>query len=268
MYWVYDLPNWLFELITIILFVGFGVAGLLASRRMIRRVHLQHSYNDIVGFYLAGITVLYGVTLGLLAIGAWTTYTDTEAKVAREAAAVASLYRTVGSMEEPMRSLLQQDIRDYTNRVIQIGWPEQERGIVPVENRVSLDKFRQDFRKWDPKTQADVILEQDVSRDFDTLETSRSIRLDSVTDELPSPLWALIIVGAIICIISTWFFHMQSLKMHLWMTVLFSALIGLMVFMVAALDNPYRGKISVSPEPLERVYRQMVNPHPYAGLRK
>ena len=268
MYWVYDLPNWLFELITIVLFVAFGVAGLLASRRMIRRVHLQHSYNDIVGFYLAGTTVLYGVTLGLLAIGAWTTYTETEAKVAREAAAVASLYRTVGSMKEPMRSALQQDIRDYTNSVIQVGWPQQERGIVPIENRLSLDKFRQDFRKWEPKTEAEAILEQDVSREFDALETSRSIRLDSVTEELPSPLWALIIVGAVICIISTWFFHMQSLEMHLWMTVFFSALIGLMVFMVAALDNPYRGNIRVSPEPLERVYRQMVNPHPYAGLRK
>jgi hypothetical protein len=265
MYWVYDLPNWLFELLTISLFVAFGLAGLLASRRMIRRVHLQHSYNDIVGFYLAGITVLYGVTLGLLAIGAWTTYTDTEAKVAREAAAVASLYRTVGSLEEPMRSVLQQDIRDYTIGVIQIGWPEQQEGIVPTENRVSLDKFRQDFRKWEPKTEAEVILEQDVSREFDALETSRSIRLDSVTDELPSPLWALIVIGAAICIISTWFFHMQSMKMHIWMTVLFSALIGLMVFMVAALDNPYRGKISVSPEPLERVYQQMVNPRRYPG---
>jgi hypothetical protein len=41
-----------------------------------------------------------------------------------------------------------------------------------------------------------------------------------------------------------------------------------MVFMVAALDNPYRGKISVGPEPLERVYQQIVNLHPYTGLRK
>lgn len=263
MYWVYDLPNWLFELLTILLFVAFSLGGLLASRRMIRRVHLQRSYNDIVGFYLAGITVLYGVTLGLLAIGAWTTYTDTDAKVAREAAAVASLYRTVGSLEEPMRSVLQQDIREYTRGVIEIGWPEQQRGIVPIENRASLDKFRKDFRKFEPSTDAEIVLEGDISREFDALETSRSIRLDSVTDELPSPLWALILIGAAICIVSTWFFHMESLKMHIWMTVLFSALIGLMVFMVAALDNPYRGKISVSPEPLERVYRQMVNPHPH-----
>ncbi len=45
--------------------------------------------------------------------------------------------------------------------------------------------------------------------------------------------------------------------MHIRMAILFAGLIGLMVFMVAALDNPYRGKINVSPEPLERVYSQM-----------
>lgn len=258
MYWVYDLPNWLFELLTILLFVSFSLAGLLASRKMIRRVHLQHSYNDIVGFYLAGITVLYGVTLGLLAIGAWTTYTDTEAKVVREGAALASLYRSVGSLEEPVRSLLQQDLRRYAWDVIEIGWPEQQRGIVPVGNRVHLDKFRNDLRTFEPATEAQRVLEGDISREFDTLEEARSIRLDSVTDELPAPLWTLIVVGALVCIVVTWFFHMESLKMHIWMTILFAGLIGLMVFMVAALDNPYRGKISVSPEPLERVYSQMI----------
>ena len=145
MYWVYNLPNWLFELLTILLFVSFSLAGLLASRRIIRRVHLQHSYNDIVGFYLAAITVLYGVTLGLLAIGAWTTFTDAEAKVAREAAALASLYRSVGSLQEPARSVLQRDLREYARQVIEIGWPAQQRGIVPMENRAPLDKFRKRF---------------------------------------------------------------------------------------------------------------------------
>jgi hypothetical protein len=44
------------------------------------------------------------------------------------------------------------------------------------------------------------------------------------------------------------------------MTGLIAALLGLMVFMVAALDNPYRGEVSVSPAPFERVYQQMAEP--------
>ena len=46
--------------------------------------------------------------------------------------------------------------------------------------------------------------------------------------------------------------------MHFWMTVLFSALLGLLIFLIAILDNPYRGRIGVSPEPLQRVYEQII----------
>lgn len=260
MYWVYNLPNWLFELLTIIFFVGFSLVGLFATRKPIRRIHTVRSYNDIVGFYLAGITVLYGVTLGLLAIGAWTTYTDTEAKVAHEAAALASLYRGLEGLQDPARSRLQADLREYARQVIDVGWPEQQRGIKPVGDRPILVRFQKDYQSLEPTTDTQKIIDAEISRRFDLLEEARSIRLDSVSDELPSPLWTLILAGAFICILVTWFFQMESMKMHIWMTVIFAGLIGLMVFMVAALDNPYRGKISVSPEPLQRVYSLMTKP--------
>ena len=260
MYWVYSLPNWLFELLTVGLFVAFSLAGVFSTRAWVRRLHVQRSHNDIVGFYLAGMTVLYGVSLGLLAIGAWTTYTETEAKVAREAADLSTLYRSVSGLPEPPHSLLQNDLRNYTRQVIDVGWPEQRRGIIPTENNAPLDKFRSDLESFEPVTEEQKILLADISREFDALEESRSIRLDSVTAELPPPLWALILLGALICIVVTWFFHMESLKMHIWMTVLTALLLGLMVFMVAALDNPYRGEVSVSPAPFERVYNQMAKP--------
>jgi hypothetical protein len=260
MYWVYNLPNWLFELLAIGLFVAFGLAGIFPTRAWIRRMHVQRSHNDIVGFYLAGITVLYGVSLGLLAIGAWTIYTETEAKVAQEAAALSGLYGSVSSLPEPTRSLLQNDLREYTRKVIDVGWPAQRRGEIATENSATLDKFQRDFETFEPVTEEQKILMADISREFDALEESRSIRLDSVTAELPTPLWALILLGAVICIVVTWFFYMESLKMHIWMTGLIAALLGLMVFMVAALDNPYRGEVSVSPAPFERVYQQMAEP--------
>jgi hypothetical protein len=48
--------------------------------------------------------------------------------------------------------------------------------------------------------------------------------------------------------------------MHVWMTILFSGLLGMMIYLVAVLDNPYRGKVSVSPAPLEHVYEQVMTP--------
>jgi hypothetical protein len=258
MYWLYYVPNWFFELLTVGFFVAFSMAGLLITRSWVRRIHIQRSHNDIVGLYLAALAVLYGVTLGLLAIGAWSTYTETEAKVTHEASVLSSLYRSVGNLQEPTRSLLQNDLRDYAREVINVGWPEQRRGIKPIENDVLLDKFQTDFQSFKPTTPEQVALAADISREFDDLDDARSIRLDSVSDELPPPLWTLVLVGALICIAVTWFFHLESRKIHIWMNVSFSVLIGLMIFMVAALDNPYRGKISVGPEPFERVYNRMM----------
>ena len=48
--------------------------------------------------------------------------------------------------------------------------------------------------------------------------------------------------------------------MHFWMTVMFSGLLGLMILLLAAMDNPFRGRISVGPEAFEMVYEQLMKP--------
>ena len=81
MYWVYDLPNWLFGTLIVAVFVAIGLGGLYLLRDWVRRLHhTEHTYNDIVGFYMAGVTVLYGVSVGLLAIGAWATFAEVQGK--------------------------------------------------------------------------------------------------------------------------------------------------------------------------------------------
>jgi hypothetical protein len=258
MYWVYDLPNFVFGLLSVAAFVAFGLAGMFATRGWVRRLHADRSYNDIVGFYLAAVTVFYGITLGLLAVGTWTTYSDVETRVDQEATAVGALYRDIGSYPEPTRTMLENDLREYTRQVIDVGWPQQQRGIVPTGASAILSKFQAHLLEFEPTTKGQEIVHAEVYRQFNDLVQSRRGRLDSVTKGLPGPLWALVMVGALLSIGLTWFFDVPSLTIHLWMTVLLSALLGLMIFLVAAMDHPFRGKISVGPEPLERVYDQLM----------
>jgi len=153
MYWVYDLPNWLFGLLTVAAFIAFGLVGLFATRSWVRRLHGGHSYSDIVGFYLAAVTVFYGITLGLLAIGTWTTYSDVETRVDREATALGVLYRDIQSYPEPIRGVLENDLREYDRQVIDVGWPQQRRGIVPSGASAILSKFQTHFWRSSPLRQ-------------------------------------------------------------------------------------------------------------------
>jgi len=261
MYWVYLLPNWLFGVLTVSLFLAFGVAGLFLTRGWMRRLHrVENGHNDIVGFYMAGVTVLYAVSIGLLAIGAWATYTDVQSKVDREAAALAGLYRDISAYPEPERSIMQDDLRRYTREVIDVAWPLQRRGIVPTSEGAELGDFEEHFMSFEPQSERQDVLMAEAFRTFNELTESRRMRLNSVSDEMPGPLWVLVLVGAFVCMAVSWFYQTDNFRLHFWMTVLFSGLLGVLIYLVAVLDNPYRGKVSVSPESIERVYEQVMVP--------
>ncbi len=262
-YWIYTLPNWVLGVLILGAFTAIGVAGLYGTRGTVRRLHgAGQSQNDVVSYFLSAVTVFYGITLGLVAVGTWQTYSDAQNRVDHEAVALGGLYRNISAYPEPIRSVLESDLRLYTRQVIDVGWPMQQQGIVPNNASGVLAAFQRDFMSFEPVTERQKIVAMEAYRSFDDLTESRRARLNSVTAEMPGPLWVLVIAGAVLSIGATWFFHTARFGMHLALTVLFSVLIGLLIYLVASLDNPYRGRISVTPEPLELVYQQMMAAQP------
>lgn len=266
MFWLYDLPNWLFGTLMVSVFVAFGLVGIELTRRWVPSLHHEgHSYNDIVGFYLGAFTILYGITLGLLMVGVWTNFSEAEAKVDREASTAAALFRDISSYPEPFRSQLQDDLRLFTRNVIDKAWPEQRKGIIPKGNLAVLDSLQHHLAWFDPATEGQKVLHAEAYHKFNDLIEQRRSRIVSSTSGLSTSLWTLVVVGAMINIAVTWFFHVRNTAMHRLMTVLTSSLLGLMIFLLAAMDHPFRGQISVGPEPFEMVYEQLMKPIPEAG---
>jgi hypothetical protein len=260
-YWLYALPTWLFGILTIAIFMLTGVGGMFATRKWVRGLHFEdHSHNDIVGFFLGAVTVFYGVTLGLMSVGAWTTHTDAEMKVAQEAASLAALYRDVSSYPVESRTELQDDLRNYTREVIDVGWPAQRKGIIPSGGIELLDAFQKKIVVFEPLSEGQKMLHAETYQEYDRLVEFRRMRLQSVTGGLSATLWFMLLGGAFICIAITWFFYMRNQSMHFWMTVLLSALLGLLIFELATIDNPFRGGMSVSPDAFVSVYEQLMKP--------
>jgi hypothetical protein len=114
----------LFGVLTVALTIAIGLGGLYATRRWVRRVHGErHSHNEVVGFYLGAVCVFYGNTLGLVIVATWQNYSDVDARVGEEAAAVGALYRDVSSFPDPNRTELQADLRQYVLQVIMLPGP-------------------------------------------------------------------------------------------------------------------------------------------------
>ena len=81
--------------------------------------------------YLQYFGIIYGLLLGLLAVGAYQNHAETRRSVVAEAASLAVLYRDISEYPEPSRTHLRKLVREYARFTIDDAWPKQRQGIMP-----------------------------------------------------------------------------------------------------------------------------------------
>jgi hypothetical protein len=261
-FWIYDLPNWLFGTLTVVAFSAFTMAGLLVSRRLVPRFFGRHSHNELVSFYLDALGVIYGITLGLIAIGTYTSYTSVDQGVSAEAAAVGALYRDVSNYPEPARTTLRIEIEAYTKYVIEEAWPLQKKGITPTGGNDHITALQTSLATFNPSTEGEKILSAEALREFDRVEELRRLRLQSVSSGLPAAMWAVIIIGAVLNIVVCCLFVVDNFKLHSFLTIIIAILLGSLVFLIAAMDYPLRGELSVTPDAFKIIQEQLMKHGP------
>jgi Protein of unknown function (DUF4239) len=251
MYWVYDLPNWQFAFLCILFFVSFALLGLFFLRRFIQKTIIQQAHNDVVSFFMAGMNAIYGITLGLIAVGAWENFTEIDANVSKEAAAVAAFYQDSQVMPNTIGDSLRAQIKEYVRYNIEDAWPVQRTGVLPHGGTKRLTAVQKTLSKYEPTSKNQEINLAEAYKQYNNIIELRRVRLQNVTNGLPAAIWYVILFGGILNIVITWFFITDKFRVHVLMTALFAALLGSLVFLVAAMDNPFRGEFSVTAEAFE-----------------
>ncbi len=256
--WLYDIPNWASFLLIVGAALAVGWTGLCGLRPWISHLHRKKNHNEVVGYFWGGMVLFYGVMVGLIAVGAWEQYSSTDEKVALEASSLAVLYREVSTYPQPIRSRLQADLRQYTRDVIYKSWPLQRRRMVPAQTSDDLWRFQDELTSFQPGSYAEGLLHEEVLRAYDRVVELRRMRLHSVQTGLPSAVWVVVVLGAIITISAGWFFLTLSFSLHFWMMTLTSALLGLIIWLLVVMDHPFIGAVSVGPGPFVQVYKTVM----------
>ena len=235
-----------------------AVGGQIITRPLVRRWFGGHDYNEIVGHYISAFGVLYGITLGLISVAAWENFGDVEGKVSTEASALASLYRSVDCYPEPKRTELTGMLRDYTRHVVDISWPEMQRGIVPSGSQAFVQKFQAALIAFEPTNEAQIALHRESLYRFAAVIETRRLRLDCVAWKLPTILWVVVLAGSFMSFALTWLIVAESPLLHDLLTGIMAILLGLLIFFLTTLDLPFEGTHSVGPDSLELVYEQVM----------
>jgi Protein of unknown function (DUF4239) len=258
-YWIYDLANWQLCALIVSVFVGAAVGGLFLTRPLVHwLVSGSSKHNDVVSFFFAAMGVFYGLALGLIAVATWENYTEIDAVVSSEAAALGSLYRDLDGYPQPLRGRLEAMMRDYTRVVIDKEWPAHKKGLALEDGDQILDRLENDVMNFEPAKEREKIAHAEVLRSLDTLLEQRRLRLQAVTTGLPAALWAVVLIGAVINCVLTYLFWMENVRLHAVLVAMIAVFVGLLVFLTAAMDNPFRGEFSVSSEAFQTILEKVM----------
>jgi hypothetical protein len=258
LFWVYDIPGVVFAGLVMLSFVTFAVVGQRLSRRWIKRIAGNDGkYNELVGTTLATVGVFFGITLGLISVGAWQNYSDININVNQEVSAVNVLYRSVSLYPEGYNQELKTNLKDYVDYVIKEEWPAQRRGVVPKNGTDKVTMIQKNLYAYEPTSESMKSVHAETISSFNEMIKLRRSRLQSVSTGLPATLWLVIIFGSILNLIIPFFLVYDRQIVQDLMIVLIAATIGLLVFLMAAMDYPFRGEFSISTESFQLLYDRM-----------
>lgn len=248
MLWIYDLPTWLFGVMTISLSITLSLAGLFVTYRLVHKRSPAWNTlidNEVVGSFLSQILTLYGITLGLIAVATWESAAQVSGYASQEAAVITTLYRDFNGYPPPERDDLRTRLRDYTRLIIEQEWPAQQRGQIVDDGTKLITDLQNQLMAFEPKTEGQKIVHSEAFAAFNRMVSSRRQRVEAVSVGIPGVLWAVVLIGAAISIMCSYFFQIQDIKVHAIMTSGLAATIGLLVFLIASMDHPYLGEVSV-----------------------
>jgi hypothetical protein len=133
---------------------------------------------------------------------------------------------------------------------------------VPAGGVARTDRFQAMLTAFEPSSEGQKLLHAETLRAYNQMIQARRARLDAVHTGLPGVLWAVILGGAVIGLGASFLFAVEDARLHRIEVALLAGFIGMILFMILALDRPFRGDLGIRPEPYQLIYDQLMKPEP------
>jgi hypothetical protein len=243
--WLETLPTTTAGILVVgsVVLFALGVGYLVAN---FTSKEVRTAHNDRAGFILAVIGVIYAVLLAFVAIGVWERFQQAEMRSYDEAGALATVYRDAGSF--PRHTVLRARLRAYALSVIGVEWPRMRRGERSELSNRLLEALDRDVRSLPVNSPRLANVHAQMLSAIDTALIDRQTRLTVDSGGINGIMWTVLVVGGVVTIAFTYLFGFDQTLMQELMIGGLSFLIGLVLFLIMALDFPFRGSIAVQPE--------------------
>ncbi len=257
---LYELPNWQLAACFIGFFLIFGLLGLTLFRGVIySKMRLSSDTNEGVNFFAQTVGVLYGLLMGLVAVSCWDSFDHLDDLISEEVSSIGSFSRMIAGLESVHRPEIQKKTVEYLEDILKVDWPRYAEGVKDYDASEPLFEVRSLLFKINPSPPNQQAIYQIVLKELEHMVQLRRLRINAFLDAgVPPIFWSVLFAGSLLSLVMTYFVHFPSLLAHASLISLYAIALGFMFFLIAALDNPYRGEVHVSTEPYEALKKNLL----------
>jgi len=227
-----------------------SMVGLYFVRRIVGVDKLK-SHHEVAGFIIGIVGTIYAVLLAFMVVVEWTKYQDASTLVTTEANLLGDISRMAESLPNDQRKQVLTELRDYAQLVTEKEWPALANGQADDKTTDMLNNlWRSYVIEMKPSTPQDITLYGESLKRLNDLSDTRRLRINTSRDTVPYVLWALLIGGGVMTVAFTFFFGVSDVRAQFLMVAALTAEIAFILLLVVALDNPFKGDIAVSADPI------------------
>lgn len=253
--------DWTIGIAALLLVVVLATIGMLAVRWIVSLPVLE-SHTAVAGHIYSVVGAVYGVLVAFVVVVAWERHEEARRWAEREANAAADLDRYAVAFPPEARDRFQAELRAYAKEVIEDEWPAMARGVARHRAWRAYDRLWAAYTSYEPTTETERIwFDASVNRLTD-LGDHRRLRLLSGRNQVPGALWVVLLAGGVIVVGFSYLFGARSTWSQVLMTSSLATSVALVLLLLAALQQPYRGVAAVEPEAMRQLLESMEDDAP------
>lgn len=242
------MPLWQSGLLVVGTGTLLGMLGPALLRRWLGIERLKIN-NEVAGFKFAVVGVIYAVILGFATVVTWEKFRDADTAVLQEAGAVTALNRLSNGLEPASAQDIQRRLHDYVTAVIVRDWPAMNSGRYSHAVTVQLDDLYGAIIAHEAHAGETAILSE-MFYQLDQVTQARRARIAMADGIIPDVIWFILIGGALVTVLFTFFFGSASLVAQVLMNGLLSFLVFITLWVIAEINFPFTGPVQAGYKPL------------------
>lgn len=243
--------NTLQSSLLVILTVG-GSIGFLLLVHGLWPVQQRRPHNDLIGWHISVLGTTYAVVIGFMLYAVWTSFELANANAEAEANSLINVARSAQGLPEASKQEIEGLAREYVDQMLTQEWPAMGRISTTYESDRTVQKLWTAVTKTETSTNSEQTSRDHAFSELSRMTDCRRLRQLQVISDLPGILWAVLIAGAVVTIVSACLFGGGDLKLHLIQVSSLSLLLALVLAAIADINRPFQGAVHVMPLGFER----------------